>query len=322
MANCLLIGEVGINHGGSVDTAHQMIDAAADAGVDCVKFQMFKTSDFVTDPTLTHNGESQVAMFERCELPDKAWPELRDHATGRGLIFFATPTSVGRLVFLIDLGVPLLKNGSDYIGHLPLIQAMARSGLPTILSTGMATWDDVDLAVNAFDGAGGRDLTLMHCTSVYPCPPAETNLRRITRLAGDYGTKVGFSDHTVGTTAAVAAVALGACMVERHFTLGHGMEGPDHHFSADPDELRALVAAVRETEVMLGSSRIEPTAHELQSRSDFRLSCVAARDLPAGHVLEEADIAFRRPGTGVPPSEVAWLLGVPLVAAVREGELL
>lgn len=271
----MVIAETGLNHNGDVETAHRMIDAIAAAGADAAKFQCYRTEDFVTNHFLTYKGRSQWEMFKRCELPDEAWPELQSHCNEAGVVFFATPTSVEKLDLLAGLGVPLLKNGSDYLGHLPLIRAMAHTGIKTILSCGMATAGEITEAVNAFEGERGHgELMLMHCTSVYPTEPADVNLRRIPQLRNRFGIPIGFSDHTAGAevTAAIGATALGAAMIEKHFTLDRGADGPDHAFSADPFNLRVLVNAVRWTEPMLGSVSIGPTDSEQTSRRNFRVT--------------------------------------------------
>jgi N,N'-diacetyllegionaminate synthase len=319
---CVIVAETGLNHDGNPDRAHAMIDAAADAGADAVKFQAYRTDDFIGDRTLTYNGEPQYDMFTRCELPDEMWPELRDHCADRGVVFFATPTSEERLEFLLDLGVPWLKNGSDYLVHLPLIRAMARTGLPTFLSVGMATEDEINDAVEAFDEAGGGKLTLMHCTSSYPTAATDVNLLRIPALAEAYGTPVGFSDHTTGVLAALAARTLGATIIEKHFTLDQKFPGPDHAFSASPLDLYRLVGMVSAAEEMLGDPKLEPATVEEQSRRDFRLSCAAARDLPAGHTIRRGDIVFQRPGTGIPPAHADALIGARLTAPIPKGALL
>ncbi|OAI38762.1 hypothetical protein AYO39_00865 [Actinobacteria bacterium SCGC AG-212-D09] len=327
---CFVAAEAGLNHNGDVRRAHAMIDAAAAAGVDGVKFQNFLTEDFIGDRSITYEytvgartvEESQYEMFKRHELPASAWPELRDHCAERGVVFFSTPTSERSLETLVALGVPLLKNGSDYLGHLPLIRAMARTGITTVLSTGMATIEEVRTAVGAFREAGGGALVLLHCTSSYPTQAEDVNLRTIPTLAGEFGCPVGLSDHTDGLIAAVGAVALGASMIEKHFTLDRGLPGPDHRFSAGPDELRALVEAIRTTELSLGSAEIGPAVSEIRGRTEFRLSCVAATDLPAGHELTPDDIVFRRPGTGVPPGEMARLIGRRLLRDVSGGAVL
>ncbi len=274
-ARCLIVAETSLNHNGSVETAHQMIDAIAEAGADAAKFQCYRTSDFVTDPALTYQGRSQVEMFDAYQLPDEAWPELQAHCREAGLMFFATPTSEERLELLVGLGVPMLKNGSDYLGHLPLIRAMARTGIPTVLSTGMATEEEIRAATDAFEETvlelksdfkdDDSELTLMHCTSTYPTQPSDVNLCRMVALK-EWCWPVGLSDHTVGTIAAGGAVALGASMVEKHFTLDRDAAGPDHHFSADPDDLALVVDVIRTTEEMLGSPELEPTESEQESR--------------------------------------------------------
>jgi N-acetylneuraminate synthase/N,N'-diacetyllegionaminate synthase len=325
-----LAAEIGINHNGSMDLAHKLIDAAADAGADAVKFQNYRTEDFISDRALTYQYvsqgkpfiESQYEMFKRCELSASALLEARQHCDRRGMLFFSTPTSEEGIADLVQVGALLVKNGSDYLGHLPLIKAMARSGLPTVISTGMATLAEIDDAVRAFRQANGQDLITLVCTSSYPTPPEDVHLRRIPALANVLGCPIGLSDHTWGIVAAVGAVALGACFIEKHFTLDKNLPGPDHRFSAEPSEFRALVEAVRAMEKSLGDSIIAPAASEELGRRDFRLSCVAARSLPAGHCLTESDVVFRRPGTGLPPHAIDWIVGKRLKRDVSVGKLL
>lgn len=244
---CFLAAEVGINHNGDMDLAHRCIDAAAEAGADAVKFQNYHTEDFLSDRSLTYEYvsqgktvvEPQYDMFKRCELAPASLRELCEHCDQRSVIFFSTPMSEKGIDELVDVGSPLLKNGSDCLVHLPLIRAMARTGLPTVISTGMATLEDMKDAVEAFRQAGGRDLILLHCTSSYPTPPADVHLRKIAALSAAFDCVAGLSDHTDGTVAAIGAVALGACMIEKHFTLGKNLPGPDHRFSADPGNFGA-----------------------------------------------------------------------------------
>jgi N,N'-diacetyllegionaminate synthase len=306
-----LAAEIGINHNGDMDLAHREIDAAADAGADGVKFQNFRTEDFLSDRTLTydyvsqgkHVRESQYDMFKRCELSPDALRGLREHCDRRGVTFFSTPMSESGVDDLVAVGTPLLKNGSDCLGHLPLIRAMAHTKLPTVLSTGMATLAEIDEAVRAFREAGGRDLVLLHCTSSYPTPPADVNLRKIPALASVFG-------------------ALGACFIEKHFTLDKNLPGPDHRFSADPAEFRALADAVRTLEKSLGTSVVGPARSETEGRLGYRLSCVAARDLRAGDTLSDADVVFRRPGTGLPPAVAPWFVNRRLGRDVPRGKVL
>jgi N-acetylneuraminate synthase/N,N'-diacetyllegionaminate synthase len=326
-APAFLVAEIGINHNGDLDLARSMIDAAARAGADGVKFQNYRTEDFISDRTLTHayvsQGrsvvESQYDLFKRCELPRSALKLLKAHCDERAVVFHSTPTSEEGIRDLIDIRTLVLKNGSDYLTHLPLIRAMGRTGLPTVISTGMGAADEIDAAARAFRETGNDQIVLLHCTSSYPTPPAETNLRRIPTLAATYRCLAGFSDHTEGVEAAVGAVALGACWIEKHFTLDKNLPGPDHRFSADPAEFRALADAVRRMERALGDPRLGPTASEAHGREAYRVSCVAARSLPAGHVLGEDDVVFRRPGTGLPPAQSHLLSGRVLRHSVEAG---
>jgi N-acetylneuraminate synthase/N,N'-diacetyllegionaminate synthase len=323
-----LIAEIGINHNGDMALAEEMIRAAADAGADAVKFQNYRTEDFLSDRTLTYTytsqgqeiTEPQFNMFKRCELSRADLGRLKKCCDSAAVEFFSTPTGCDGIEDLRETGAVWLKNGSDYLGHLPLIRAMALSGIPTILSTGMATEEEIAEAVDAFRGEGGRDLVLLACTSAYPTPPDCLNLRRITTLARKYACPAGFSDHSSGWEAAVAAVCAGACMVEKHFTTDRHLPGPDQWFSSTPQEFSELVRRVREAEEMLGCGDLRPTRAEAQARENFRLSCTAARDLPAGTVLKTEDISYRRPASGMPPSKLEFLLGHSLVAPVRRGD--
>ena len=327
-APCFIAAEIGINHNGDLALAQAMIRAAARAGASGVKFQNYRTTDFITDRTLRYqyerNGErvevSQYDMFRQCELDRAALVQLAAWCHEAGVVFFSTPTSAETLDDLMHAGSPLVKNGSDYLTHVPLIVAMARSGLPTVLSTGMSTLEEIDDAVHAFRHAGGRELVLTHCTSSYPTPDDEVNLARIPVLGERYGCAVGFSDHTWGTSAAIGAVALGAVFIEKHFTIDKTLPGPDQAFSSDEAELRDLVAGIRRFERQRGSATIAPTPSEAAGRLQFRLSCVAAHDLPAGHCIDPRDIAFRRPGDGLPPKAIDRLVGRRLQHAAARGQ--
>lgn len=326
-SKALIVAEIGINHNGDMDLAEDMIRAAAGAGADAVKFQNYSTEDFLADRALTYTYssqgreicESQFEMFKRCEITSTAIHRLKKCCDSVGVQFFSTPTSSRGVEQLAAVEAPWIKNGSDYLGHLPLIRSMAKSGIPTILSTGMATEEEILEAVEAFRSAGGTKLVLLACTSAYPTQPEHLNLRRIPALAEKFKCAAGFSDHSKGWEAAVAAVCLGASMVEKHFTLDQNMPGPDHAFSSTPDELLELVRRVRQAEIMLGSSCLQPNAAEIQSREGFRLSCTTARDLPAGASLQEEDILFQRPATGIPPKSIHLILGRTLLKDTPKG---
>lgn len=324
---CFLAAEIGLNHNGDMELAKKTIEAAAKAGADGVKFQNYYTEDFISDRSLMYEyisagktvSEPQFDMFKRCELNPDDLLMLREFCDSLGVIFFSTPTSERGINDLHTSGVRLLKNGSDYLTHLPLIQAMARTNISTVLSAGMATLAEVDDAVRAFRSAGGQDLILLHCTSSYPTPDEDVHLRKIQTLADAFGCVTGFSDHTDGVVAAIGAVTFGACFIEKHFTLDKSLPGPDHRFSADPIEFAALSQSVRRIEQNIGHAMIGPTPSESYAREIGRLSCVAADALPPDHVLTAADIAFRRPGNGLPPKAAQWLVGRRLTHALQKG---
>lgn len=326
----LIAAEIGINHNGDMGLAREMILSAAEAGADAVKFQNYRTEDFLSDESLSYEYisqgrtvvESQYAMFKRCELTREQLMDLRDYCEQAGVLFFSTPTSEEGLADLIATGAQIVKNGSDYLSHLPFIRAMARSGLVTVLSTGMATKEEVAEAVAAYRQAGGRDLILLHCTSSYPTPDHDVNLRRVAALSNLFDVPTGFSDHTWGDAAALGAVALGACFVEKHFTLDKNLPGPDHRFSSDPSELKSLVTGIRRMEAQLGDVLIGPTPSETIGRRDYRLSCTLRTDLEGGHVLTEGDIVFRRPGHGFSPKYHDALLGRKLKLRLPAGHTL
>lgn len=325
----LLVAEIGINHNGDMALAEKMVRAAKEAGADAVKFQNYHTDEFLTDHTLTYTyrsqgrevTESQYAMFKRCELSVSDLARLRRCCDDHEIDFFSTPMGIKGVDELLSVGTSYLKNGSDCLGHLPLIRYMARSGVATVLSTGMANEREIAEAVEAFRGAGGRELILLACTSAYPTPAEDVHLRRVPELARRFGCAAGFSDHTSGWEAAVASVCLGACMIEKHFTSDRGLPGPDQWFSSDPAEFAELVRRVRKTEVMLGRAELRPADAELRSREEFRLSCVAARDLPGGHVVTDRDIAFHRPASGLPPSQAEAIKGRTLARALARGTM-
>jgi N-acetylneuraminate synthase/N,N'-diacetyllegionaminate synthase len=327
--DCLVIAEVGINHNGDMALARECIAAAAQAGADVVKFQNYRTEDFISDRALaisyTSRGktitEPQYDLFKRCELSREHLGLLKQECERRHVIFASTPTSAEGVRDLVDVGVPLLKNGSDYLVHLPLIRAMGETGLPTLISTGMGTREDIDEAVRAFRATGNRQLVLLHCSSLYPAPAEQVNLARMPALAAEFGCAVGYSDHSQGTAAAIGAAALGACAIEKHFTLDRDLPGPDHHFSMDPAELAELVRQVRVVSRSLGSAQIAPAAGEWRNRDEYRLSCVAAHPLAEGQRLAAADVAFRRPGTGMRPALADRLVGRVLRHGVARGHV-
>lgn len=325
-----IVAEVGINHNGDMDLAKKGIDAAAEAGVDSVKFQNFRTEDFVADKSLTFTyksqgkevTESQYDMFKRVEIGAEEIKLLKDYCDKRGVIFHSTPTSVAGIKDLTDVGTPVLKNGSDYLSHVKLVQAMGNTGLPTVLSTGMATVTDMDESIAAFRQTGNDNLIVLQCTSNYPTAAQDVHLSKMQTISRTFDCQVGLSDHTEGTVAAVGATLLGACWIEKHFTIDRNLPGPDHWFSSDPEEMARLVRDVRAAEKMMGNPALITEEAERYSQQNYRLSCAAIKDFAAGHILSEDDIDFQRPGTGLRPSDAYLLVGRTLKVNVARAEVI
>lgn len=330
-AEPFVVAEVGINHNGDLERALEMIHVAKSAGCDAVKFQTFKADEFVNDPsqmfTYRSQGkdvtESMLAMFQRYELPEDAWPLIKAECAKAGIIFFSTPQNRSDLDILLKVGVPAVKVGSDDFTNLPLLKSYARSGLPLILSTGMSDLAEAHQALEAVGGLDGYPVILLVCTSQYPTPPDDANLSRITTLKGAFPlVPIGFSDHTSGALASALAVSLGAVFLEKHFTLSHDLPGPDHWFSEDPQGLKEWVSGIRTAYRMLGSPLVRPTAVERGNKREYQRRLVAARDIAAGEVLTEQAITLRRVagGKGFPPGFLDYLLGRPAPRAYQAGD--
>ncbi len=317
-----IMAEVGLNHNGDLERALQMIHVAAKSGCDAVKFQTFKASEFVNDPTqmFTYRSqgrevtESMLAMFERYELPELAWPVIKSECEKAGILFLSTPQNRSDLKILEKVGVPAVKVGSDDFTNLPLLKSYAESGMPLILSTGMSDMAEAYQALNAVGAFDGYPLILLVCTSQYPTPAEDANLRRILSLRAAFPMiPIGFSDHTSGPIASSVAVGLGACLFEKHFTLDHELPGPDHWFSENPDGLAQWVDGIRTAHQMLGSPLVRPTLVERENKKEFQRRIVAARDIQAGEIFDAAMLTSRRVsgGRGLPPSLLEYFLGRP-----------
>lgn len=329
-SKCFIIAEIGLNHNGEFDLARRSVEAAAKAGCDAVKFQNFRTEDFIRDRAQTFTYKSQgkevtESFYELCkrnEFKPEWMGELSELAKKLGMEFLSTPTSEEGIRDLKNAGCSYVKNGSDYLTHLPLLRMMAESGMAVIVSTGMADDRDIDAALGALKPALPDRVTLLHCTSNYPTTPENTNLRRMTALRERYGLPVGFSDHTEGWQAAVQAVTLGATMIEKHFTLDRDLPGPDHWFSATPNEMAELVNEVRRAESCLGDAAIKPAKGEMATRNEYRIGLVAAKDLAAGDSLTEDMVAFRKPAHGLLPRDLPNYLGRRLAGPVVKEQTL
>jgi N,N'-diacetyllegionaminate synthase len=327
---CFIIAEAGVNHDGDVDAAKALIDVAADAGADAVKFQTFSAKRLATAAAPkaayqlknTEAAESQVAMLQRLELSDDAHRMLQAHAKQRGIVFISTPFDEVAADFLESLDIPLFKIPSGELTNTPFLAHVAKKGRPLILSTGMATLGEVETAVAVVRSAGCTDLTVLHCTSNYPASIDDVNLRAMQTMGAALGVKVGYSDHTLGIEVSLAAVALGAAVVEKHFTLSKLRTGPDHAASLEPAELAALVHGIRTVERALGDGVKAPKAAEREVAQVARKSVVASRAIAAGAVLVADDLVMRRPGTGLSAQFLPLLVGRVVRRAVDEGELL
>lgn len=327
-ARCFIIAEAGVNHNGDLDMARRLIDTAAAAGADAVKFQTFKPERLASPMAdkadyqkgTTDAAESQLDMLRRLELRPEDHAVLRDHCRAVGILFLSTPFEESSADLLEDLGIEAFKLPSGEVTNLPFLRHVAAKGRPVILSTGMSTLGEVEAAVAAIVAAGNPPLALLHCTSAYPADPAQVNLRAMATLVAAFGVPVGFSDHTPGTAVAIAAAALGAAVIEKHFTLSRDLPGPDHRASLEPDELSAMVAGIRVAESALGDGIKRPQPIEGDTARVARKSLVVARDLPAGALLTPEVLAIMRPGTGLAPGLMEAVLNRRLSRAMVANE--
>jgi N,N'-diacetyllegionaminate synthase len=327
---CFVIAEAGVNHNGSLPLALKLVDIAADAGADAVKFQTFKAEKLTTaaakqaDYQVRNLGqaESQLAMLKRLELSPDDHRYLLDRCNRRGILFMSTPFDEDSADFLDDLGMPVIKIPSGEVTNLPFLKHLAAKQRPMILSTGMSALGEVEAAVDTLLAAGNPQFALLQCVSNYPADPCDVNLRAMQTMAAAFGHPVGYSDHTLGIEVSLASVALGACIVEKHFTLDRTLPGPDHAASVEPDELRQLVAGIRHVEAALGTGRKVATASEANTAAVARRSIVASRAIPAGQVITRDDLMARRPGTGLSPAMMDQLEGLTAREDIEPGTLI
>ena len=312
----VVIAEAGVNHDGEIEVALALVDAAADAGADIVKFQTFRADDLVAPGTALATYQQrdagtadQLLLLRRLELPGPAFAILRDRATARGITFLSTPFDRSSVDLLEEFGVPGFKiASSDLVDHL-LLAHVARKGRPLILSTGGATLGEVADALRVCAANGDPPVVLLHCVSAYPADAADANLRALDVLRREFGVPVGFSDHTVGLEVPLAAAALGACVIEKHLTLDRRRRGPDHAASSEPDEFAALVRGVRVVHSALGRAEKVPTESEAEVRRAARRSLALLSDVPAGTLVTEGMLISLRPEGGIPPADVGHVLG-------------
>ncbi len=327
---CFIIAEAGVNHNGEMRLARQLVDAAAEARVDAVKFQTFQARRLVAAhaPKATYQlqqtdaAESQLEMLRRLELSPEQHRELGAYCEARGVLFLSSPFDEQSADLLEALGVLAFKIPSGEITNLSFLRHVAKKSKPMIVSTGMATLGEVETALDAIQETGNRQVVVLHCVSNYPVQPQDVNLRAMSTLRAAFGVPVGYSDHTLGIEIPLAAVALGACVIEKHFTLDRSLPGPDQQASLEPDELAALVRGIRAVEAALGDGHKRPAASEANTAAVARKSLVAACDIPAGTRLTAEMIAMKRPGTGLPGALTSYLIGRVARVAIPADTLL
>jgi N-acetylneuraminate synthase len=330
---CKIIAEAGVNHNGSMETAFALVDAACQAGADYVKFQTFRADRLVTRFARTADyqrrnlggADSQYEMLKKLELPDEGFRELAGYCAKKGIGFLSTPFDIESARFLAGLGMPAMKVSSGDLTNLPLLRELAGIRLPVILSTGMATLGEVEASIDVLDrhGLAVEQLSILHCTTEYPAPFAEINLRVMQTFRAAFPfASIGYSDHTEGIAVSFAAAALGAEWLEKHVTLDRSMPGPDHRASIEPDELKALVRGVRQIGLAMGDGRKNPSASELNNAIAARKSIIAASPIVRGEPFSERNLTVQRPGNGISPMLWDALMGKPAMRDYDRGELI
>ena len=332
MNRVFIIAEAGVNHNGQLEMAFKLIDAAKKAGADAVKFQFFKASDLVTknagkadyQKKLTDANESQLEMIKKLELTGEQQKELLNYCETKKIQFLSSAFDIESAMILNEMGLEIFKIPSGEITNLPYLRIIGGFKKKVILSTGMATLGEVEQAIDILTTAGTKrdHIILLHCTSEYPAPFNEVNLQAMVTLEKAFKIKVGYSDHTKGIEIPIAAVALGATVIEKHFTLDRNLPGPDHKASLEPEELRAMVKAIRNVQMALGDGIKRPSPSELKNREIVRKSIVARRAIKKGEIFSENNITVKRPGNGLSPMYWDDVLGKTAPKDFREDELI
>lgn len=332
MSKVFIIAEAGVNHNGSLEIAKKLIDVASEAGADAVKFQTFKADNLVSKTAqkasyqkkTTDANESQYEMIKKLELDEAAHYELLGHCALRNILFLSTPFDHDSIELLNQLEITIFKIPSGELTNLPYLRHIGSLGKEVILSTGMANLDEIKDALNVLINAGTpkERITVLHATTEYPCPMEDVNLRAMQTIADAFSIRVGYSDHTKGIEVPIAAVALGATVIEKHFTLDRSMDGPDHKASLEPDELLAMVKVIRNIEQALGNGIKKPSKSEAKNMSIARKSIVASKTIHVGEVLNSDNIAIKRPGNGISPMRWDEVIGTIASKNYDEDELI
>ena len=325
----LIIAEIGVNHNGSYETACRMVDVAKKAGVDCVKFQTFSSDLLVSEQAekadyqkkTTGNG-SQVEMLKRLELSQEEFRALKHYCDEAGICFLSTPFDLESIRFLNTIEMPFWKIPSGEVTDYPFLREIAKTGKPVILSTGMCSMDDISASIDVLKKYGTTDIRLLHCNTEYPTPYEDVNLHAMKTMREIFGYDVGYSDHTRGIEIPIAAVAMGATVIEKHFTLDRNMEGPDHKASLEPGELAEMVKGIRHVEEALGSKEKKPTRSEEKNIVAARKSIVAKTDIQKGDILSEENLTTKRPGNGISPMRWNEVLGTRAIRNYRKNAMI
>ena len=325
-----IIAEAGDNHNGNFNLALELVDKAFEAGADCVKFQTFVTENVVCKSAKkadyqivnTNSDDTQYNMIKQLELSFDQFRKIKKYCDEKGILFLSTPFDLDSIDFLIELDIPFWKIPSGEITNLPYLIKIAKTGKDIILSTGMSTISEISDAISVLQANGCGKITLLHCNTEYPTPYCDVNLRAMNSLQEKFGVEVGYSDHTIGIDVPVAAVAMGATVIEKHFTLDKNMDGPDHKASLEPRELTDMVQAIRRIETALGSSEKRPSPSESKNIDIARKSIVASRPIKKGEAFSEENITIKRPGNGVSPMKWYDVLGTEAKRNFEEDELI
>lgn len=330
MSDVFIIAEAGVNHNGDVRLAKKLINAAKRAGADAVKFQTFIAGCVVSKTAQkvdyqkrdTETNESQLEMLRKLELSYGDFKALKKYCEKKGILFLSTAFDLDSISFLESLDMPIYKVPSGEITNLPYLMKIASFGKPVILSTGISDLDEVGLALDVLQGNGAGTITLLHCNTQYPTPFEEANIKAMLTLKERFGLAVGYSDHTLGIEAPIAAIALGATVIEKHFTLDKRLNGPDHKASLDPQELKAMVTSIRNIEVALGDGVKQPSLSENTNKKAVRKSIVAKRPIVKGELFTQDNLTVKRPGNGISPMKWFEVLGMSAGRDFSEDELI
>ena len=324
-----IIAEAGVNHNGDINLAYQLVDAAKAAGVDCIKFQTFKSENLVSHTAqkaeyqkAATGDSSQQDMLKQLELSFGEFVSLKEYCDRKGIFFLSTPFDFESIEFLNSIEMPFWKIPSGEVTNYPYLVALAKTGKPVVMSTGMCEMQEIEDAIAVLRENGTSDIKLLHCNTEYPTPYEDVNLKAMKTLRDAFGVEVGYSDHTKGIEVPIAAVAMGAAVIEKHFTLDRNMEGPDHKASLEPQELKQMVDSIRHIEAALGSGDKKPSPSEKKNMAVARKSIVAAARIKAGDILTEENITVKRPGNGICPMRWKEVLGTRAVRDFEEDELI